>query len=193
MSTPPEPELRPARRQDAADLARLAEIAGEGLPSYLWARTAAPGEDPFALGVARAARDEGDVSWRNAVIADIGGAVAGGLVTYRVKPTAEPPDLPALVRPLADLEQQVPDTQYVNILAAYPAFRRRGVARRLLAEAERRGAGARGLSLIVAEDNANARRFYAALGFAEAGRAAMVKENWESASREWVLMRAPVR
>jgi hypothetical protein len=36
-------ELRPARREDAADLARLVDLAGEGLPSYLWAGMAEPG------------------------------------------------------------------------------------------------------------------------------------------------------
>ena len=59
-----------ARRgaSDAADLARLVDLAGEGLPSYLWARMAEPGEDAFAVGERRrAARDEGAFSWRNAV------------------------------------------------------------------------------------------------------------------------------
>ena len=133
--------LRPARPGDAADLARLVELASEGLAGYLWARMAAPGEDAAGRRrPARAARDEGAFSWRNAVMAEIGGAVAGGLVTYRIGEAPEPLDaLPAMFRPLQALENRAPGTQYVNVLATYPAFRRRGVARALLAEAERRG------------------------------------------------------
>ncbi|MFO1141926.1 MAG: GNAT family N-acetyltransferase [Amaricoccus sp.] len=189
---PPELALRQACRGDATDLARLALFASGGLAGHLWARAAAPGEDAFAVGVARAGRDDANFSWRNSVMAEIDGVVAGALVTYRIARSAEPlDDLPPIVRPLVALERRVPDTQYVNILATFPAFRRRGVATALLAEARRRSAGARGLSLIVADGNVDARRLYAASGFVEAARAAMVKEDWESPSREWVLMLAP--
>ncbi|HMO69118.1 MAG TPA: DUF6505 family protein [Novosphingobium sp.] len=37
-------DIRPARKSDAPVLARLIDIAGEGIPSYLWARAAEPGE-----------------------------------------------------------------------------------------------------------------------------------------------------
>ena len=76
--------LRPARREDAADLARLVDLASEGLTSYIWAEMAEPGEDALAVGVRRAARDEGAFSWRNAVMAELDGSVAGGLVSYPI-------------------------------------------------------------------------------------------------------------
>jgi ribosomal protein S18 acetylase RimI-like enzyme len=192
-ATRPEPPvLRPARAKDAADLARLADLAGEGLPAYLWAKLAEPGEDAFAVGARRVARDEGSFSWRNAVVAEIGGAVAGLLVTYRVGDAPEPlDDLPPIARPLQELENRALGMHYVNILAVYPGFRRRGVARLLLAEAGARGADARGISLIVADRNAPARRLYAACGFREVAEAPMVKENWRSDSDTWVLMVKP--
>ena len=187
------PRLRPARREDAPDLARLVDIAGEGLASYLWARGTRPGESAFDVGVRRAARDEGGFSWRNAVIAEVGDAVAGALIVYRIGETPKPlDDLPAMFRPLQALENQAPGTLYVNVLATYPDFRRRGVASRLLAEAEVR-AGTAGLSLIVAEGNAPAIALYRAFGFAEAGRAPIVKEGWACASDSWVLMLKPLR
>jgi ribosomal protein S18 acetylase RimI-like enzyme len=185
--------LRPARREDAADLARLVDLASEGLTSYLWARMAGPGEDAFALGVRRAARDEGSFSWRNAVMAELDRQVAGGLVTYRIGDEPAPLDeLPPMFRPLQALENRALGTQYVNVLATYPAFRRRGVATRLLAEASRR-AGRRGLSLIVADRNEPARRLYRAFGFREAAEEAIVKEDWSSISDAWVLMLKPPR
>ena len=181
--------LRPATREDAADLAHLVDLAGEGLPSYLWAGIAEPGESVWDVGTRRAARDEGSFSWRNAVIAEIDGAVAGGLVSYRIGDVPEPlDDLPPMFRPLQALENQALGSHYVNVLATYPAFRRRGVGRVLMAEAERLGTGARGISLIVADANAPARRLYAALGYAERARAPIARNGWRSASEQWLLM-----
>jgi ribosomal protein S18 acetylase RimI-like enzyme len=167
-------------------------MAGEGLASHFWAGMAEPGETPLAAGMRRAAGGEGVLSWRNAVVAEIGDRVVGGLVAYRIGAEPRPLDtLPAVFRPLQALENQAPGTHYVNVLATYPEFRRRGVASRLLAEAERQGLGARGLSLIVADRNLAARRLYEAWGFAESARAEMVKAGWRGRGREWVLMVKP--
>lgn len=185
------PRLRPARPGDAEDLARLADLAGEGLASALWAGMAEPGEAALDVGARRAAGKEGAFSWRNAVMAELDGRVAGALVAYHVR-EPEPLDrMPALVRPLQALENRAVGTLYLNVLATYPEFRCRGVASRLLAEAERWGRGSRGLSLIVADRNLAALRLYAAFGFVEAGREPMVKEGWTSASEAWVLMVKP--
>ena len=186
------PTVRRARPADAGDIARLVDIAGEGLPSHFWAGMAEPGEPPLAVGIRRIAGGEGVFSWRNVFVAEIGDRVVGALVTYRIGPEPRPLEtLPPVFRPLQALENEAPGTHYVNVLATYPEFRRRGVASRLLAEAERQGLGARGLSLIVADANMAARRLYEAWGFAEAARAAMVKDGWEGAGREWVLMVKP--
>jgi ribosomal protein S18 acetylase RimI-like enzyme len=180
--------LRPATREDAHDMARLGDLAGGGLSRHLWTRQAEPGEDPLAVGARRAARDDGPFSWRNAVIAEVGGATAGMLVTYRVGDAPEPlEDLPPMFRPLQALENRVPGTTYVNMLATYAAFRRRGVATALLAEAERQADGG-GLSLIVADDNLDARRLYRGLGFVEIAEEALVPEDWVTSSRAWVLL-----
>jgi ribosomal protein S18 acetylase RimI-like enzyme len=95
-------------------------------------------------------------------------------------------------RPLQALENRALGTWYVNVLATYPEFRRRGVARQLLAEAERQAAGA-DLSLIVADRNAGARRLYEAFGFRAAAEEPVVAEDWESESEAWVLMLRPAR
>ena len=185
-------DLRPAERADAADLARLIDLAGEGLPRYLWSGIAEPGEDPLAVGMRRALRDEAGFSWRNAVIAEAGGAVAGLTIAYRIGAAPEPLDaLPPMFRPLQDLENLAPGSQYVNVLATYPAFRRRGVARRLLAAAEAMGAGAAGMSIIVADRNEPALALYRASGYAEHARRAMVKEGWVCDSDAWVLLTKP--
>lgn len=186
------PHLRPARRSDAADMARLGDLAGDGLSRHLWTQQAAPGEDPLAVGARRAARDEGAFSWTEAVIAEADGVTAGMLLTYRTPEEPEPlDDLPPMFRPLQALENRVPGTLYVNMLATYPAFRRRGVATALLAEAERQAATARGLSLIVADGNRDARRLYRAFGFVEVAEEPLVADGWETGSRTWILMLKP--
>ncbi len=64
------------------------------------------------------------------------------------------------------------DEAEVLTLATSPAHRRRGLARAALVafEAAARGLGATTVFLEVAEDNAPARAFYAALGYAQVGR-----------------------
>ena len=114
------------------------------------------------------------------------------LVTYTIAEAPEPlDDLPPMFRPLQALENRVPGSLYVNMLATYPAFRRRGVATLLLAEAGRQAATARGLSLIVADDNHDARRLYRAFGFAEVAEEPLVADGWVTESRAWVLMLKP--
>jgi ribosomal protein S18 acetylase RimI-like enzyme len=194
MLTRPDPvALRPATRGDAADLARLVDLASEGLSSYLWARMAEPGETAHDVGRRRAARDDGGFSWRNATLAEMGGRVAGGLVAYRLGDAPAPlDDLPALFRPMQALENAAPGTYYVNVLATYPAFRRRGVAGRLLDAAAAAAQGSAGLSLIVADANVEARRLYDRFGFRETARAPLVPDGWQTRSTAWLLLQRPL-
>ncbi|MFT3974621.1 MAG: GNAT family N-acetyltransferase [Amaricoccus sp.] len=183
--------IRPARRPDAPDLARLGDMAGHGLPSFLWRRSAAPGQDPMEIGIARASRDNSGFSWTNATVAEIDGRVAAALVTCPIGDTPEPLDgLGPIVATLQALENRALGSQYVNVLAVYPEFRRRGLGRRLLAEAARL-AGPRRLSLIVEDANANARRLYESFGFRVADEAPMAKEDWQTDGTTWILMERP--
>ncbi|MCC7410597.1 MAG: GNAT family N-acetyltransferase [Gammaproteobacteria bacterium] len=63
---------------------------------------------------------------------------------------------------------------HLDLLGVLPAFRRRGVASRLLAQLERHALelGAARLTLELRESNAAGRRFYEALGYRECGREA---------------------
>lgn len=181
---------RAATPDDATDLARLADMAGEGLPAHVWAEQAGPGETAHEVGRRRALRDKGAFSWRNAVIAELEGQVAGALVGYRIAEPPQPLDgLPPAFRNLQALENMVPGAHYVNVLAVYPAFRGRGVARQLLAEAEARAAPGQDLAIIVADRNAPALALYVSEGFAERARLPLVRPpGWECESRAWVLL-----
>ena len=165
-----EPRFRPATKKDAAALAVLVDIAGEGLPAYLWSTLRAPGQSILEVGRERALREEGGFSYRNAVIAEIGGGIAATLIGYRLDDPYRLGDLaeiPEIVRPLLRLEAKAPGSWYVNVLATFPEFRRRGIGRKLLehADLKARESGARALSVIVADWNEPAKRLYAHAGY----------------------------
>ena len=138
----PDATLRPARKSDAVALAALIDIAGEGIPVYLWYLMKAPKQSVFEFGRGRAARDEGNFSYKNATVAEFDGEVVAGLLDYRLADPYEIGDLaelPEVIRPLVILESKVPGSWYINILATFPEFRGLGIGARLLALAEERG------------------------------------------------------
>lgn len=185
--------LRAARKEDARELAQLIDVAGEGFGTYLWSQSAGPGESALDVGVRRAQRDEGGFSYRNATIAEIGGQTAGLLLGYRLAAPYDTGDLnalPALVRPLVELESVAPASWYVNALAAFPEYRNKGLGTRLLAEAERiaRKAKASSLSIIVAEANEGAMRLYLRTGYREAARRPLIPFPGLPHKGDWVLL-----
>jgi ribosomal protein S18 acetylase RimI-like enzyme len=192
------PTFRPARKSDAAALAVLVDIAGEGMPVYMWSTLAAPGQSLLELGRERAARETGGFSYRNSIVAEIGGEIAASLVGYRLD---DPYDLagslaetPEIVRPLVRLEAQAPGSWYVNVLATFPEFRRRGIGARLLAIAEQkaRAERARALSVIVARWNDPAARLYARAGYAPRARETALPFPGCPHRGDWVLMVRPL-
>ncbi len=191
-----EPPFRCATPDDAYALAELVDLAGEGLPSYLWGWMAEPGESAWDVGRRRARREEGGFSYRNAIVAEEGDRVVACLIGYSLPDEPEPIDyeqMPAMFVPLQELENLAPGTWYVNVLATYPEYRRRGHGTRLLGLAEGLAvaAGRRGLSIIVSDANAGARRLYEGRGYRVAAERAMVKEGWENAGVNWLLLLKP--
>jgi ribosomal protein S18 acetylase RimI-like enzyme len=183
---------RPAAPSDAADLAVLINYAGEGLPVYLWERMAEPGETPWDVGKRRALRDNGAFSYRNAVVAEHAGEVVGSLVGYRIadEPEAIDDGVPAMFVPLIELENLVPGTWYVNVLAVRPELRGRGIGSRLLDIAGQRAAetGSAGQSIIVSDANHGARRLYERHGFRHKAERPIVKDEWDNPGHNWILL-----
>ena len=133
--------FRPAAKADAAALAVLVDIAGEGLPAHLWGTLKAPGQSILEVGRERAARETGGFSYRNAVVAEVDGEIAACLVGYRLDDPYDLgalDDIPELFRPLVLLEAKAPGSWYVNVLATFPEFRRHGIGLELLGIAERK-------------------------------------------------------
>lgn len=183
---------RQATPADADALAELINFAGEGLPLYLWERMAEPGESPWDVGRRRAQRETGAFSYRNAVVAERGGRIVAGLVTYRVaeEPEVIDAETPGIFVPLIELENMVPGSWYVNVLAVYPEFRGQGLGSLLLevAAEQARENASRGESIIVSDANTGARRLYERSGYRFVDQRPLVKDDWENPGENWVLL-----
>jgi len=163
-------QSQPALQSDAEALARLSDLAGEGLPRYLWRQLAKPEESVYAVGAARAAREEGAFSYRHARVIRQGEQVAAMLVAYPLNDIVDDTtqaEYPAFLRPLLQLEALVPGSWYVNAVATFPQYRGQGLATALLQDSvlDALAAGCPQMSLIVAAANRPALRLYQALGF----------------------------
>ena len=194
----PPASIRPAVPADATHLACFVDMASGGMALRLWETLRAPHQTLFEVGRSRALREDGAFSFRNAHIAEVDGAVAAGLVGYVIAPehdatrrapgAGEAAKLPAMVRPLVELEALVPGHWYVNILATYPEYRGRGIGAALLAHAEgrARAAGSHDMALIVASQEEGARRLYHRIGYRELARRQRVDGSPDGGA--WVLM-----
>lgn len=164
--------LRPATVDDARVVAELIAVASRGIATWLWSRQAREGEDPLAVGARRAAQPENTFSYRNAVLAEQGGQVAGMMLGYWLDESASEnfvnlDDLPPILRPLAELEYRVPGSFYVNVLAVFDGWRDSGIGTRLLQAAASRATalGCTRLSVQVFSQNIGAVRLYERNGF----------------------------
>ncbi|MGH6792300.1 MAG: GNAT family N-acetyltransferase [Methyloceanibacter sp.] len=192
------PTFRPATIADAAALAVLVDIAGEGMACYMWQALAVHGQAATEIGRERARREEGGFSYRNATVAEIDGEIAAGLVGYRLD---EPYDLggfdamPDMVQPLLRLEAQAPGSWYVNVLACFPEFRGRGIGARLLeiADGKGRDEGAPAMSVIVGSWNEGAARLYGRAGYTPKATEAAILPPSLPRRGEWVLMTKKLR
>ena len=178
-------------------MAELVNMAGEGLPLYLWSKMAAAGETAWDVGRQRAQREAGSFSFGNTIVREEGGKVVAALVSYALPEQAEEIDydnMPAMFVPLQELENRVPGSWYVNVLATYGENRGSGFGSGLLQLAEQLAVDAAcpAVSLIVADGNQGARRLYARRGYVELESRPIVKESWQTDSENWVLMKKPV-
>lgn len=190
---PLEPPLRVAREADAKELAYLVNIAGEGLPLYLWKGFAQDGQDPWEVGRARQLEK---VLGGQIVVADFGESAVASLTGYPIGSKPEPigDDFPALFRPLQELENMALESWYVNVLACYPEYQGQGLGSQLLDLAEKiaHSLALRRMSVIVASNNSGAIRLYQRQGYKEAATRPCIVEGWETDTEHWVLLIKPI-
>lgn len=185
------PPFRRATSADANAMADLVNIAGGGLPEYLWAKLGKPGQAGMDVGHERARTGAGGFAFEGTVIRDVDNQVAVCLIGY---PQTAAPELDdeviPLLRPTIELQELVPNTWYINSIATFPKFRRRGLATELLNLAEQfaRAAQCETISLIMSDANTTARATYEKNGFVKRATRPIIKEDWKHDGESWVLM-----
>jgi GNAT superfamily N-acetyltransferase len=168
--------VRPARRDDSTDIARLFLISSDGLAAYIWSKSDAPGRSLIEIGAARYAREGVAFSYQNCLVAEQDGRVVGMVHSFPMLDPRRPGDIETdpVLRPYSELEDY--GSLYISGVACRPEAHGRGVGTRLLGECELRARrlGLRRLSLICFERNEGAMRLYRRLGYVESARRPLV-------------------
>lgn len=185
--------FRRARRADSHAIARLFQIASEGVSDYVWSlmADAYPGMPVIEIGARRYAREGVDFSYENTLVAEHGGPdgkqVIGMMLSYVVPPRPANENTPPqnlandnTARPMAGVAAENADpvlqplgelkcagSLYISGLALHADWRGRGLGTRFLAAARRRAmeTGLDKMSLIAFEKNPGAVRLYRREGF----------------------------
>lgn len=186
-------EIVNAKKEHAADLAYLINLAGEGIPAYLWQPHATGNESALDVGTKRAARDHGSFSYLNARVCVEGAEVLGMIISYRQPDPYDVSailDYPPILRPMVALEAKAPGSWYINALATHEWHRGKGVASSLIADAEQQADDAQCevISIIVASENVQAKGLYEHLGYSVVGRESVVDYPGCLHGGQWMLM-----
>jgi GNAT superfamily N-acetyltransferase len=162
--------FRPAQKKDCATLATLYSIASAGLADYFWTRIAGPEEEILTVGRRCYERDDSVFSYRNCTVVENEGKAVGMLFAFpmHVRSSDEESD-PVLV-PYRNLKED--NSYYICGMALFPEYRGHGIGSRLLTLAEKhaRDKGFEKISLMVFEQNADAKRLYDQAGYREVSR-----------------------
>ena len=185
--------IRDAVKEDAGELACLVNLAGEGIPAYLWEKMAERNETAMDVGIRRIAGEGNAFSYINGRVAVEHNTLLGMIIAYRLPdpyPTEEIPGYPDILQPLVKLEAMVPGSWYINAIATFPDHRGKGVAGQLISDSISRAhqQGCKRISLIVASENSQARRLYEHLGFGTIATLPVVPYPGCLHGGEWALM-----
>lgn len=181
--------LRPAERNEAAELAILIDIASHGFASWLWygGVLSKSAESAFEHGRNMLRQDSGLGTWRDAVVAVVDDEIAGLSVSYGIDASIGEIEAkhPVLV-PLLALQSRVIGHWFIDSLGVYRNHRGKGIGRALL-ENEFTRAGGAPVSLITESHNDKAQALYRMNGFEEVARTEAVPLFEDMKKHDWVL------
>ncbi len=162
-------EIRRATLDDCRPIAELALIAGEGIPAYFWKGSQKPGQEIEDAGAENLASEIKNFSYRNTHVAVVNDSIAGMLLAYRLPDddNEDLDELPEFIRPCIELEQCVPGSFYINMLATFPEYRNQSIGTQLMAIVDNlaREVGCDQTSIQVFGQNQGALRLYQRLGY----------------------------
>ena len=190
--------IRPALVQDAADLARLDNIASHGFSAWFWQKSAtqAGADNPEELAQQAMARDDYRSGWSNAIVAEIDGRIVGGASGYVMEDDAEihQPSTEPVFEPVRQLFEATVGDWLLDWLAVHEPFRGQGIATALLDKCLTlaKHCGVEKASLVAEDSNDPALRLYRSRGFRQRDQRAYIPFNKISKTQNWLLMSAPV-
>jgi ribosomal protein S18 acetylase RimI-like enzyme len=193
--------FRRATPDDSPTIARLFQIASDGVVDYIWEtlRPQYPDLAPLEIGALRYADPENAFGYKNCVLAELKGQVVGMMNSFSILPAT--PDQEASI--LADLSGdpdvlapyglEAPNTWYICALAVFPEFHGRGIGSQFLKLAHQQATqhGFRELSLLCFEQNEGALRLYRRNGFQERDRTAVIPHPLIHFTGDLLLMTVP--
>jgi len=187
--------LRPATIHDAADMAILDNLAGHGLPALLWqaAVNAGTADDAFEHGRALMADPASPYGYANAMIAEVGGRVAGASSGYVMMPdTGDAAYASPAFAPVIALFRQAAGDWLVDSLAVFREARGMGVGAALLDNhLERaRAAGCRRAALVTEDGNSAGLALYHSRGFAVVDSRSYQQITPHFSAANWLLLKA---
>lgn len=168
--------IRDGRKEEARELARLINLAGQGpqsagLDYTVWSRSAKEGQDPYEVGSRRVASETDSYSYNNIRIIEAEGKPAALAMSFVVvrKTQAEMDEIDDLFKVFSVLAQQAIGSYYLDSLAVSPEYRGYGFGRTLLEDTIEIAAKEhhKQISLLVFEKNQAAVSLYKKLGFRE--------------------------
>ena len=169
-------EFRPATKIESRKIAELICIAGDGVLDYAWSKEAREGEDVLDVGQRIYENEDMDLNYKNCVIAEIKGEIAGVLATSPVvlNPEMNISKTDPVFAPYMKLQED--ESYYIWAVSLYEKFRGKGIGTAFMeiAELKAKEHGLNKLSLLVFEQNSGALKLYKRLGYKEVSRLPVV-------------------
>lgn len=194
---------RPAEQRDSRFIAEMIEIASDGIAALEWEQEAdaSAGIGALDVGARWYARDDGDYSYRNCLIAETGAGEAIGMIlafplteANRSRDAKPPPyagdDVHAPYRYL-----EAVDSWYLCGITVLPEYRGQGIGQKLIELSLERGRaqGFDKASLIAVRNKTRLIAYYESLGFRITRSAPIVEHPRIRASGDAVLMETEPR
>lgn len=184
--------IRQATPEDSGHFVRVFELASYGLAPYLWQQAVGDSGEMHSYARSRMHDKLSNAKPNTALIAEIDGEVAGGIITYDIgrEPEEMSPDVDPVITPLIELENMALGTHYINAVAVFPEHQGHGIGQMLLREVEK-NASPNGLSLVVEDRNIGAFKLYQKLGYVVETSVPIVKGKggWDTNAQSYVLMK----
>lgn len=167
-------EIQKASREQSYEIARLYQMAADGVADYVWRSIDPDTPDLLEVGSRRYAREGVAFSYENCDVIMDGDKMIALIMAFPMQVDPDYREEDEVLQPYSRLEED--NSLYISGLAVLPEYRGRGLGERLMnfAEQKARQLGLQKISGIAFEDNP-ACRLYERMGYRERMREAVVE------------------